>query len=72
MRMRWTAEQLAEFKRNGVLFAKRLFPTEEVALLSAELPDILERSGPKNLKEQKVPPSGPSSRCTIQAICFVA
>ena len=69
--MQWTTEELAEFERNGVLFIERLFSTKEVASLNAELPDILERPGPKNLTEQKTPPSAPPLRRTIQAICFV-
>ena len=51
--MRWTTEQFAEFELNGILFVERLFSSEEVELLNAELPDILERPGPKNLTEQK-------------------
>jgi len=51
--MQWTTEQLAEFERNGVLFVERLFSSEEVESLNAELSDILERPGPKNLTEQK-------------------
>ena len=51
--MQWTTEQLAEFERNCVLFVERLFSSDEVEPLNAELPDILERPGPKNLTEQK-------------------
>ena len=51
--MQWTTEELAEFERNGILFIERLFSTKELASLYAELPDILERPGPKNLTEQK-------------------
>ena len=50
-RMKWTAEQLNEFERNGVLFVERLFDAAEVELLNADLPKILERDGPVNLKE---------------------
>lgn len=49
--MKWTAEQLNEFERNGVLFVERLFDAAEVELLNADLPKILERDGPVNLKE---------------------
>tara|TARA_E500000331_G_scaffold239343_1_gene229680 strand:- start:3534 stop:3749 length:216 start_codon:yes stop_codon:yes gene_type:complete len=49
--MRWTTEQFAEFERNGVLFVERLFSSEEVESLNAELPDIHELPGPKNLTE---------------------
>ena len=51
--MRWTEEQLAEFDRNGVLFVERLFTDKEVTALNSELPKILRREGPVNLKEQK-------------------
>ena len=47
--MWWTTEQFAEFERNGVLFVERLFSSEEVESLNAELPDIHELPGPKNL-----------------------
>ena len=30
--MKWTAEQLNEFERNGVLFVERLFDAAEVEL----------------------------------------
>lgn len=50
--MQWTTEQLAEFERNGVLFVERMFSSEEVGSLNAELRDILERPWPKNLTEQ--------------------
>jgi len=49
--MKSTAEQLNEFERNGVLFVERLFDAAEVELLNADLPKILERDGPINLKE---------------------
>lgn len=49
--MKWTTEQLNEFERNGVLFVERLFDAAEVELLNADLPKILERDGPVNLKE---------------------
>ena len=49
--MKWTAEQLNEFERNGVLFVERLFDAAEVEHLNADLPKILERDGPVNLKE---------------------
>ena len=41
--MRWTTEQLATFKRDGVLFVEGLFSPPEAARLNAELPRVLAR-----------------------------
>ena len=49
--MKWTAKQLNECERNGVLFVERLFDAAEVELLNADLPKALERDGRVNLKE---------------------
>ncbi len=51
--LRWSDAQLEEFDRNGVLFVENLFTAEEVALLNAELPNVLARQGPVNLKERQ-------------------
>lgn len=51
--MQWTQSQLEQFDRDGVLFIENLFAADEVALLNAELPEILQREGPENLKEQQ-------------------
>ena len=50
--MRWTTEQLATFKRDGVLFVEGLFSPPEVARLNDELPRVLARKGPENLTER--------------------
>ena len=50
--MRWTTEQLATFKRDGVLFVEGLFSPSEVARLNDELPRVLARKGPENLTER--------------------
>lgn len=50
--MRWSDSQLAEFKDNGVLAVPGLFSAQEVARLNAEIPALLDRAGPKNLKER--------------------
>lgn len=51
--MELTPQQIQEFERNGVLFVERLFNDAEVAILKSELPSVLKRKGPVNLKESK-------------------
>lgn len=51
--MKWTDAEVAEFRERGCLFIESLFSPEEVGVLNAELPGILARRGPENLREQK-------------------
>ena len=51
--MKWTDAKVAEFRERGYLFIESLFSPEEVGVLNAELPGILARRGPENLREQK-------------------
>ena len=51
--MKWTDAEVAEFRERGYLFIESLFSPEEVGVLNAELPGILARRGPENLREQK-------------------
>ena len=50
--MKWTDAEVAEFRERGYLFVPSLFSLEEVGVLNAELPGILARSGPENLRER--------------------
>ncbi len=50
--MKWTDAEVADFRERGYLLIPSLFSAEEAGVLDAELPDILARRGPENLRER--------------------
>lgn len=50
--MRITESQIEFYNRNGFLLLSRLFPREEVELMRAEVPRLLEREGPERVLEE--------------------